>query len=73
MVKQIMRLSYWLCLLSAGLALITRLLATIGTTAALFSGRTLPIGYHTFMDGVLLFFVLTIASASVAFTESRSH
>jgi hypothetical protein len=70
--KLIMRVSLMLCVLCALLALITRFMATVGGTSALFSGRALPIGYHSFMDGVLLFFMLTVASASVEFVDNRS-
>jgi hypothetical protein len=55
------------------LAVITRFLATVGGTATLFAGRALPIGYHSFMDGVLLFFMLTLVSASVEFVDKRSR
>jgi hypothetical protein len=73
MAKLIMRISYLLCLLCAVLALGARTVATFVGTSTLFSGRALPIGYHTFLDGVLLFFMLTLASASVAFVDKRSQ
>lgn len=73
MSKLVMRISYWLCLLCGTLAVITRLLAALGSTSTLLTGRALPIGYHSFMDGVLLFFMLTVASASVTFAEKRSQ
>jgi hypothetical protein len=72
MAKLVLRASYALCLLCAVLALITRILASVGGTSAFFAGRALPIGYHSFMDGVLLFFMVTLASASVVFVEKRS-
>ena len=73
MAKQVMRLSYALCLLCAALALVTRILASFGASSALFTGRALPIGYHSFMDGVLLFFMVTLASAGVAFIDKRGQ
>jgi hypothetical protein len=48
-------------------------MATFAGTAAFFTGRTLPIGYHSFMDGVLLFFMVTLASAGVVFVDKRSQ
>jgi hypothetical protein len=71
MVKLFMRGSWMLCLLNGMLAVVTRLLASVGSVSALFSGRSLPIGYHAFMDGALLFFMLTVASASVEFIDKR--
>ncbi len=73
MAKLTMRICYLLCLLCGLLAVITRFLATVGGTATLFAGRALPIGYHSFMDGVLLFFMLTLVSASVEFVDKRSR
>jgi hypothetical protein len=73
MTKQVMRVSYVLCLVSAVLALLTRVMASFSPTAMLFTGRALPIGYHTFMDGVLLFFMVTLASAGVAFVDKRTQ
>jgi hypothetical protein len=73
MAKLVMRISYLLCLLCALLALLTRFMATFAGTAAFFTGRTLPIGYHSFMDGVLLFFMVTLASAGVVFVDKRSQ
>ncbi len=71
MAKLVMRICYLLCMLCALLAVITRILSAFGSTAVLFSSRALPIGYHSFMDGVLLFFMLTLASASVEFIDKR--
>jgi uncharacterized membrane protein len=72
MAKLIMRVSYLLCLLCGVVALVMRIVAAFSGTALFFAGRTLPIGYHSFMDGVLLFFTLTLASAAVAFIDQRS-
>jgi hypothetical protein len=66
-----MRISYLLCVVSVICALITRVLAAVGASAMFFSSRALPIGYHSFVDGVLIFFMLTVASAGVAFIEKR--
>ena len=73
MAKLIMRISYMLCVLCGVLALGARIVATFVGTSTLFSGHVLPIGYHSFMDGVLLFFMLTLASASVEFVDKRTQ
>jgi|HubBroStandDraft_5_1064220.scaffolds.fasta_scaffold27179_3 hypothetical protein len=72
MAKLVMRISYMLCLLCGVVALIMRILNAINGNTLLFAGRALPIGYHSFMDGVLLFFTITLASAAVAFIDQRS-
>jgi hypothetical protein len=71
MEKQIMRLSYWLCLLCAVLALITRCLIALNFPATLFLGRPGAIGYHAFVDGVTLFFMTTVATACYAWVKNR--
>jgi hypothetical protein len=71
MAKLFMRGCWMLCLLNGMLAVITRVLASVGSVASVFAGKSLPIGYHAFMDGALLFFMLTVASASVAFVDKR--
>jgi hypothetical protein len=53
------------------LAVVTRLLASVGSVSSLFAGRSLPVGYHAFMDGTVLFCLLTVASASVEFIDKR--
>jgi phosphate starvation-inducible membrane PsiE len=58
MEKHIMRVSYGLCLLCAVLALITRGLIALKMPAQIFTrGGNYAIGYHAFVDGVLLFFI----------------
>jgi hypothetical protein len=71
MANLFMRGSWMLCLLNGMLAVITRVLASVGSVSAVFAGKSLPIGYHAFMDGALLFFMLTLASASVEFIDKR--
>jgi hypothetical protein len=69
--KQLATTAYWIGILSTVLALIMRGLAVIGMFA--FSptvGRN-PISYKTFLDGALLFFVMAIASAGIAWIKER--
>ncbi len=65
MEKHIIRWSYWLGIVSVVLAFVTRALNVLGVVT-LFRGRGNAIGYHTFLDGALLFFVATIATSSYA-------
>jgi hypothetical protein len=69
--KLVMRISYTLCVICVLLALIIRILAVFGSTTTLFSSRALPIGYHSFVDGVWIFSLLTLSSASVEFINRR--
>jgi hypothetical protein len=74
MEKHIMRLSYSLCLLCAVLAVITRCLSALSLPASLFAGATgnvYAIGYHSFMDGVMLFFMTTVATAGSAWVKKN--
>ncbi|HSY57999.1 MAG TPA: hypothetical protein VK795_00490 [Terriglobales bacterium] len=75
MEKHIMRLSYSLCLLCAVLAVIARVLAALNLPSALFtgvSGNPGAIGYHSFMDGVILFFMTTVATAGFAWVKKNA-
>jgi len=72
MEKLLARLSYWLCFLCAALAIITRLLNAWGAPASLLQGRNNPIGYHSFMDGVLLFTMTSITAACFAYFSRKS-
>ncbi len=72
MVKQVLRVNFALCMLCGVLAIVTRLANALGFYNTLFIGRPNPIGYHSFMDGVLLFFMLTVATASYLFADKRS-
>ena len=71
MAKLVMRISFLLCLVCGVLAVICRIAAAFNPNALILSGHSLPIGYHSFMDGVLLFFMLTLASGAVAFIEKQ--
>ncbi|MGH9744677.1 MAG: hypothetical protein ACRD59_01030 [Candidatus Acidiferrales bacterium] len=73
MEKQIMRLSYGLCLLCAVLAVVTRCLQALNLYAALFAGRPYSIGYHSFLDGAILFFMTTVATACFVWVKKESQ
>ncbi len=72
MVKQLLRVNFGLCMLCGALAILTRVGNALGFYSTLFIGRPNPIGYHSFLDGVLLFFMLTLATASFLFVEKRA-
>lgn len=65
MEKQIIQWSYWLGVVSFVLALVTRALNVLGV-AQLIMGRGNPIGYRSFLDGAVLFFLTAIATSSYA-------
>jgi uncharacterized membrane protein YecN with MAPEG domain len=69
MEKLFIRLSFWLCFLCAVLAIITRVMNAWGLPASFFEGRANPIGYHSFMDGVLLFTMTSITAACLAYAN----
>jgi hypothetical protein len=66
-----MRVSFLLCVLCGVLAVICRIVAAFNANALILSGHSLPIGYHSFMDGVLLFFMLTVAAGAVVFIDRQ--
>jgi hypothetical protein len=72
MEKHIMRLSYGLCMLCAALALITRVLSALNMPAVLFRSSGLSaVSYHSFMDGVLLFFMTSLTSAAYVWVKKQ--
>ena len=64
--KHIIAWSYWLGILCAVLALLTRALDILGVKFLTFSTRVAGIGYHTFFDAALFFLVISIATANYA-------
>jgi|HubBroStandDraft_6_1064221.scaffolds.fasta_scaffold303444_2 hypothetical protein len=65
MEKLVMRLSYWLCLLCGLLALITRCLAALNLPSIAFVNSGVnAISYHSFVDGVVLFFMISLTTAA---------
>jgi hypothetical protein len=71
MEKHIIRWSYWLGVVCVALALITRALNVLGVAYNVIPGRGNPIGYHSFVDGALLFFVAAIATSSYGWFKSH--
>ena len=72
MEKYIMRVSYGLCLLSAVLALITRVLSALNVSAVLFKGSGIAaISYHAFVDGVIMFFMTSLTTAAHVWVKKQ--
>lgn len=72
MEKHVMRLSYGLCLLSAALALITRILSALNVPSVIFPGGGMSaVSYHSFMDGVILFFMTSVTTAAYVWVKKQ--
>jgi hypothetical protein len=65
--KQICKVSYWIGLLCTVIAIIERGLTMIGIMAGPLAGGgaagRIPLSYKSFLDGAMLFFLMSIASA----------
>jgi hypothetical protein len=71
MKKHIIRYSYWLGVLSFLLALLTRALDILGLPLGNIVTKGNAVGYRTFLDGSLLFFLTAIATASYVWFKSQ--
>lgn len=71
--NHIVRWSYWIGVACAVIAVIARVLNLIGAPLLLFPTRGNPVGYRTFLDGALLFFVISIATAEHAAFVARGR
>jgi hypothetical protein len=72
MEKHIMRVSYGLCLLCAVLALVTRTLSALGVPAVIFPDSGISaVSYHSFVDGVILFFMTTVSTAAYVWVKKQ--
>jgi hypothetical protein len=75
MERQLATAAYWVGVSSTALALIMRGLAVLGVfvfsnTPTDAAGK-IPISYRTFLEGAILFFVMAIASAVIAWAKER--
>ena len=65
MEKHIINVSYWLGMLSVVLAFLARAANILGPDSLhFFFPKGNPVGYHSFLDAAVLFFLTTIATAS---------
>ncbi|MGA7916825.1 MAG: hypothetical protein WCA00_16445 [Candidatus Acidiferrales bacterium] len=72
MEKYILKVSYWLGIICAVLALIARVSSSFGYEMV-FNTRGHGIDYHSLLDAALLFLFVAMASAGYALTKSREH
>jgi hypothetical protein len=72
--KKICNAAYWIGIISAALALVSRGLAFIGVSTFQLStmgeGRV-GISYKTFVEGAVLFFLMAIASSAAIWTKAQ--
>ena len=78
MEKQLAAAAYWIGVVCTVLALIARGLAAMGVWGVPLSGGgghpgTTPLSYKSFLDGAMLFFVMAIASAVIAWGKRKRH
>jgi len=65
MEKILIKLSYWLGVASIALAVLSKVLNSVGVNFAQFSTRGNAVSYRTFEVGAILFFLMAIATAGL--------
>ena len=72
MEKYIIKVSYWLGILCVVLSLLARGFNILGPDTLHFYNKGNPVGYNSFLDGAVLFFLTTIATQSyVSFNSQK--
>ncbi len=71
--KQIVKWSYWLGAACAVLALVARASNALGIRFLAFTTRGSTIDYRTYLDGAILLFVISIATANCFGLNSRER
>jgi hypothetical protein len=71
MEKRIAAVSYWLGLVCLLLSLFTRLLNILGISFYEIFTNGNPVGFRSFLNASVLFFLTTIATASYMWVKSR--
>ena len=71
--NHIVKLSYWLGALCAVLALVARATNMFGIRFLAFTTRGSSIDYRTYLDGAILLFVISIATANYFGLNSRER
>jgi len=64
--KHVIRWSYWLGAVLAVLAVVARGLNMLGLNTLAFTTRGNEVSYHTFVEGAILLFIISIATSSYA-------
>lgn len=73
MEKYILMVSYWIGIICAVLAIVTRVASSLGFEMVTLNTRGHPIDYHSLLDAALLFLFVAMASAGYASFKSRQH
>lgn len=71
MEKYILKVSYWLGVICAVLAIVMRVSSSLGFEMVTLNTRGHAIDYHSLLDGALLFLFIAMASALYAISQSR--
>jgi len=71
MEKRIGTISYWLGLLCLVLSLVTRVFNIFGVSFYEVFTKGNPVGFRSFLNASVLFFLATIASASYSWLKSK--
>lgn len=71
MEKHIMQWSYWLGVLCVLLALVTRILNSLGLPTTLLQTRGDPVSFRTFVNGAMLFLVTSIATTGFVWFKGQ--
>jgi hypothetical protein len=72
MEKQLGTVAYWIGVVSTVVAIVTRLLTSIGIFLfPLPTPGRVPISYRSFLDGAMLFFVMAIASSVALWVKQQ--
>ena len=71
--KHIMRWSYWLGILCVVLAVVARILNSLGLSTVLLQTKGDAISFRTFVDGSLLFLVTSIATAGFVWFKRQNN
>jgi hypothetical protein len=64
MEKLLINVSYWLGVVCIALAMLSKALNALGVNFLQFMTRGNDVGYHSFVLGAVLFFLMAIATAS---------
>jgi hypothetical protein len=72
MEKHIMQWSYWLGMACVLLAVVTRILNSLGVSTMLLQTRGNPVSFRTFVNGAMLFLLTSIATAGFVWFKRQS-
>lgn len=73
MEKYILKVSYWVGVICAVLAIVTRVASSLGFEMLTLNTRGHAIDYHSLLDAALLFLFIAMASEGYASFKAREH